>query len=92
MCKSYLFLEEFSTFLNYVKRLEFEEKPDYHYMRNLFITLLLRSGSPYDQIFDWMLPKAKRREQQRAAIVISSSTTPKHKLDNSGKHSQLKQS
>jgi len=29
--------DEFAKYLNYVKRLEFEEKPDYHYMRSLFI-------------------------------------------------------
>lgn len=34
--------EEFVKYLNYVKRLEFEETPDYFYMKSLFTNLLLR--------------------------------------------------
>lgn len=36
------FLDEFSKYLNLVKRLEFEEKPDYPMYRNLFLQLLER--------------------------------------------------
>lgn len=53
--------------MNHVKRLEFEEKPDYNYYRSLFIDLLTRQGLLYDNIFDWMIPK-KERLQYRKTI------------------------
>lgn len=36
--------EEFVNYMNYVRRLEFEETPDYTYIRSLFINLLIRLG------------------------------------------------
>lgn len=49
-------LEEFTVYLNYTKRLEFEEKPDYTYLRSLFMGLLHKLELHYDLKFDWMLP------------------------------------
>lgn len=51
---------EFATYLNYVKRLEFEEKPDYNYLRGLFLALFAKLGLKKDYIFDWMITEKKR--------------------------------
>lgn len=47
---------QFSTYLNYVKALRFDEKPDYHYLRKLLRELFISHGYEYDLCFDWMNP------------------------------------
>ena len=44
---------EFTTYLNYCKGLKFEEKPDYTYLRNMFLNLMKKEGFENDYIFDW---------------------------------------
>ena len=60
--------EEFSKYLQYCKNLNFEEKPDYNYLRGLFRGLMDRSGYTNDGAFDWILKKegntAQLRQQQ----------------------------
>eukprot|EP01065_Artemidia_motanka_P042578 TRINITY_DN573_c0_g2_i1.p1 TRINITY_DN573_c0_g2~~TRINITY_DN573_c0_g2_i1.p1 ORF type:complete len:343 (+),score=101.10 TRINITY_DN573_c0_g2_i1:68-1030(+) len=45
--------EEFRTYLNYVKSLGFEDKPDYQYLRQLFRDLFVREGYQMDFVYDW---------------------------------------
>ncbi|KAB5596430.1 Casein kinase 1 [Ceratobasidium theobromae] len=49
------FPEEFSIYLNYVRRLGFEESPDYDFLRELFTKVLKNMGEPEDGVYDWML-------------------------------------
>jgi len=49
------FLEEFAIYMNYVRKLGFEETPDYDFLRELFSKVLKTLGEPEDGIFDWML-------------------------------------
>lgn len=49
------FPEEFSIYLNYVRRLGFEETPDYDFLRELFTKVLKNMNEPEDGIYDWML-------------------------------------
>ncbi|KDQ08731.1 hypothetical protein BOTBODRAFT_118283 [Botryobasidium botryosum FD-172 SS1] len=49
------FPEEFSIYLNYVRKLGFEESPDYDFLRELFTKVLKNSGEVEDNVFDWML-------------------------------------
>jgi hypothetical protein len=44
---------EFATYINYVRSLRFEEKPDYTYLRALFRRLFTSRGFKYDNVFDW---------------------------------------
>ena len=48
--------KEFSIFLNYVRALRFEEKPDYAFIRRLFKELFVAHGYEYDHCYDWMNP------------------------------------
>ncbi|TFL04181.1 kinase-like domain-containing protein, partial [Pterulicium gracile] len=49
------FPEEFTIYMNYVRKLGFEETPDYDFLRELFGKILKTLGEVEDGIFDWML-------------------------------------
>ncbi|KPV75952.1 casein kinase I [Rhodotorula graminis WP1] len=49
------FAEEFAIYLNYVRKLGFEETPDYDFLRELFSKVLKNSGEAEDGVYDWML-------------------------------------
>ncbi|KAF3858839.1 hypothetical protein F7725_012040, partial [Dissostichus mawsoni] len=42
-----------ATYLRYVRRLDFFEKPDYDYLRKLFTDLFDRNGYIFDYQYDW---------------------------------------
>lgn len=46
--------EEFAIYLNYVRKLGFEEAPDYDFLRELFTKVLKNRGEVDDGIYDWM--------------------------------------
>lgn len=52
--------EEFSKYILYCRGLQFEEKPDYNYLRSLFKQIMSRIGYDYDGAFDWILKKDGR--------------------------------
>ncbi|KAI0399451.1 casein kinase 1, delta subunit [Xylaria palmicola] len=45
--------DEFATYINYTRSLDFEEKPNYAYLRELFRRVFRSKGFRYDNIFDW---------------------------------------
>ncbi|CAG8529556.1 21540_t:CDS:2 [Rhizophagus irregularis] len=49
------FPEEFGIYLNYVRKLGFEENPDYDFLRELFTKVLKNSNEVEDGVYDWML-------------------------------------
>ncbi|KAG0166510.1 casein kinase I [Apophysomyces sp. BC1015] len=49
------FPEEFGIYLQYARRLGFEETPDYDYLRELFNKVLKSIGETDDGVYDWML-------------------------------------
>ena len=49
------FPDEYSIYLNYVRKLGFEETPDYDFLRELFSKVLKNLGEPEDGVYDWML-------------------------------------
>ncbi|KAI7875854.1 kinase-like protein [Lichtheimia hyalospora FSU 10163] len=62
--------QEFTIYLNYVRSLRFDDKPDYSYLRKLFRDLFVREGFQYDYVFDWTVRKMqqeKNKEQQQPA-------------------------
>jgi casein kinase 1 len=44
-----------SIYLNYVRKLGFEEAPDYAFLRELFTKVLKNSGEVEDGVYDWNL-------------------------------------
>ena len=51
----------FCDYMKYVKRLKFEEDPNYNYLRGLFIDLLTSLGMKNDLRFSW-IPKYKKKQ------------------------------
>ncbi|KAF7791214.1 hypothetical protein EIP86_002227 [Pleurotus ostreatoroseus] len=49
------FPEEFSIYMHYVRKLGFEETPDYDFLRELFSKVMKTLGEPEDGVYDWML-------------------------------------
>jgi len=81
---------EFSEYLGYVKRLEYEDTPDYEYLRNLFRDLFFRSGYEFDFNFDWISTK------QRSVLASlhhmkrhSKAQTPKQMMPNQSKETSI---
>lgn len=56
---------EFAMYLDYVRSLRFEDKPDYVYLRRLFRDLFLSKNYVYDYIFDWTIFKYKIQQQRQ---------------------------
>jgi hypothetical protein len=54
------------TYFNYCRKLKFEEKPDYAYLRKLFKDLFFRMGYEYDYNYDWILRKNEKIAAQAA--------------------------
>ncbi|CAM0142273.1 unnamed protein product [Umbelopsis sp. WA50703] len=61
LCEGYP--EEFGIYLQYARKLSFEETPDYDFCRELFDKVLQRIGDTDDGIYDWMLLKNNQVDQ-----------------------------
>jgi len=46
---------EFSTYLRHVRSLDFTDKPDYGYLRDLFLAVLHKHSWDCDWQFDWII-------------------------------------
>ncbi len=55
MCKG--LPEEIPFYMNYVRGLHFDEKPDYKFIRKTFRQLFLRKGYMWDYCYDWTQPQ-----------------------------------
>ena len=49
--------KEFATFLEEVKKLGYEDTPNYTHYRELFRDLFIREGYVYDSVYDWNIKK-----------------------------------
>ena len=60
------FPSEFTVYLNYVRSLRFEDKPDYQYLRKLFRDLFVREGYQMDYVFDWTIKRIHESMQSES--------------------------
>ncbi|GAA6051170.1 hypothetical protein JCM3770_002572 [Rhodotorula araucariae] len=67
------FPEEFAIYLNYVRKLGFEETPDYDFLRELFSKVLKNSGETEDGVYDWMLLNNGKGWEAGSSNMLSSS-------------------
>ena len=51
--------EEFIDYLKYCRKLEFEQEPDYNYLKNLFFLILIKENQKNDLNFFWISKKEK---------------------------------
>lgn len=85
---------EFALFLNYCRSLNFEDKPDYLYLRKLLRSMFIKEKCTLDGIFDWNLvegspvPLAQQPSQQpQQAAQEEGHRSHKHKSgEDSDKH------
>ena len=49
-------IEEITEFVDYAKKLEFAEDPDYAFLRKLLRDLFIKNGLKFDNKYDWMDP------------------------------------
>lgn len=54
MQNMFFFVLEMAEYLQYVRRLEFYEHPNYSYLRGIFTIALQKNGLVDDQHFDWV--------------------------------------
>ena len=67
-------------YLNYIRSLRFDDRPDYSYLRKLFRDLFVREGYAYDYVFDWTIVKY----QDKALYDKPSDPTPANAANNDG--------
>ncbi|KAI5121654.1 hypothetical protein M0805_002730 [Coniferiporia weirii] len=80
------FPEEFSIYLNYVRKLGFEETPDYEFLRELFAKVLKNLGEVDDKRYDWNeLNGGRGWESQVLGGSGSTSATPDRRREDRGR-------
>jgi len=80
--------------MNYVRKLAFEETPDYDYLRGLMDNVLKNIDCEDDGLYDWVYVIDKRRkekEQRRNDLIYPQNATSKQNLYN-GKLQQIQHS
>lgn len=60
--------EEFARYLQYCRNMQFEEKPDYNYLRGLFKQMMHKNGYDYDGRYDWIVKKEGGEQQIKQMI------------------------
>lgn len=55
LCKGHP--EEFERYFDYVRSLDFADRPDYHFLRTIFRNLFRAKGYKYDYKYDWTLKR-----------------------------------
>jgi hypothetical protein len=62
--------EEFTKFLQYVRDLQFDQKPDYDYLKDILNNLFVKNNFEYDDMYDYTLLIEKKEkiylEKQKA--------------------------
>ena len=62
LCKS--LPSQMISFVKYVKQLEFEQEPDYNYLKRLFLTVLKNYNYEFDYYYDWKYLKITKKENK----------------------------
>ena len=67
-----------AIYMNYCRKLRFDERPDYGYLKNLFKDLFQKSAFELDHKYDWVVDKKEqeRQEAQVAAILPADKNIP----------------
>lgn len=60
--------EEFAQYMEYVRNLKFEDRPDAQLLRKLFKDLFYRLGYEYDFVYDWMVKKSSSTTADKKTI------------------------
>ncbi|KAI5191846.1 hypothetical protein NEMIN01_1701 [Nematocida minor] len=61
----------FKEFLEYTRRLEYDEMPDYLYIKRIFSNALVQNNLVYDFNFDWYVKYAETQEPMKRCMKYS---------------------
>ena len=64
---------EFEQYITYTRNLKYEEKPDYNYLKNLFLNLLKNNNFKLDYYYDWDQSTLDANETSNISSSISTS-------------------
>ncbi len=53
----YLFKDEFQQFIEYTRKLKFDDRPDYNFLRRLLQNIADREKFTFEDDFDWVIRK-----------------------------------
>ena len=70
--------EEFVTYMKHVRKLEFEETPNYSLLRSLFRQVFIREKFVSDNVFDWTVQKVVLSKENIAPLMENQITEVKH--------------
>ena len=65
---------EFANYMKYVKNLEFEQNPDYKYLKGLFINILTTNEMRRNIQFFWIKPKIKKKNELNTNNIIDTNS------------------
>ena len=70
---------QFAVYFDYIRSLDFDEKPKYAYLRRIFRDLFVREGFDYDHVYDWtileyLMVMQRRKELQGEDALPEGST------------------
>ena len=77
---------QFEEYIKYTRNLEYEQDPDYNYLRNLFLSVLKKYNWEFDYYYDWdqvglthseIKDKEKKDELNNHKILNAEQTAPK---------------
>jgi casein kinase 1 len=80
------FPEEFAIYMNYVRKLGFEETPDYDFLRELFAKVLKTLDEKDDGVYDWMLLNGGKGWEASNSHASSSASPREHRRDREREH------
>ncbi|SAM04557.1 hypothetical protein [Absidia glauca] len=86
LCQGYP--EEVAIYLQYVRKLGFDEAPDYDFLRELFTKMIKNTGQVDDSVYDWCLlnngkgwETLPKRSSHRHSAQHQHQTAPKKQAD-----------
>ncbi|MCJ1246640.1 serine/threonine protein kinase [Trapelia coarctata] len=56
---------EFAAYMDYIRALKFDDKPNYSRLRKSFQSLFVRCGYKYDNVFDWTIRRFLELDRQQ---------------------------
>jgi casein kinase 1 alpha len=87
LCKGYP--AEFATYLNYCRSLQFDDAPDYVYLRELFHLLFRNLNYQYDYMFDWTILKQKGSVSRSGSKTEQEAAAVPSRADNTGEDTKM---
>ena len=72
----YGYHKNFSEYIKYTRNLEYEQDPDYDYLKNLFLNILKMNGFNLDCFYDWDKESIIYKRNQNKSFITSTDISP----------------